>query len=99
MYLELLKAYAAMMDAHLEAIEKYWVCGDMANAAIKLHSLKGASRTIGAEWIRRFARKLGNAAENKDTQTVTMNLGELMYRCRALAAALSQLERADGEKK
>ena len=96
MYLELLRSYAKMMDTYLDDTKEYWLNGDIANLTVKLHSLKGASRTIGAERIRRFARKLEMAGNSGDIDTINAELEDLVFRCRALSAAI--LEAVDSEK-
>ena len=89
MYLELLKAYSDMMTSHLDKLTDYWLGGDIANTTVMLHSLKGASRTVGAEQIRRYARKLETAGNNGDADTLNRGMEDLMFRCRALGAQIS----------
>ena len=91
MYLELLRAYSDMMTGHLDKLTDYWLAGDIANTAVMLHSLKGASRTVGAEQIRRAARKLENAGMNGDADTLNNELEDLLFRCRALGAQIASV--------
>ncbi|MBO6301377.1 MAG: response regulator [Ruminiclostridium sp.] len=88
-YLENLKAYAEMMNGYIDDTADYWLGGDITNLGIKLHSLKGASRTVGAEWIRRSARELENACSEGDADTVNSGMEDLLLRCRALGASIN----------
>ncbi len=89
MYLELLRSYSDMMGKYIDEMSDYWLDADLPNTAIKLHSLKGASRTVGAVWIRRYAQKLETAAAEGDADTVNKEMEDFMFRCRTLGAALS----------
>ena len=91
MYMELLRAYSGMMNSHLDRLTDYWLGGDTANAAVILHSIKGASRTVGAEQIRRRARELENAAFSGDADTLNRGMEDFMFRCRALGARIASV--------
>jgi|GEM_PF-6864731 len=56
-----------------------------------LHSLKGASRTVGAGQIRRYAKKLEDAAKNGDTDTVNKEMDDLLFRCRGLGTQIANV--------
>ena len=91
MYLELLKTYSDMMYKHLDKMTDYWLGGDIADTAVMLHSLKGASRTVGAEQIRRYAGMLEAAGNDGDIDTLNREMEDLMFRCRALGAQISSV--------
>ena len=91
MYLELLKSYAGMMGKYLDDLADYWLCGNVANAVIMLHSLKGASRTVGAGQIQRYAKRLEDAGNAGDTDTLNAEMDNFLFRCRILGAAISSV--------
>ena len=97
LYLEMLKSYAGMMDGYLDKMVDYWLGGDVANALIKLHSLKGASRTVGAETIRRYAQRLEDAGNSGDLETLNSEMEDLLFRCRALGVQISSILNAHGD--
>ncbi len=88
-YLELLRAYSEMMNVHLDKMTHYWLCGDIENTTVMLHSLKGASRTIGAEQIRRYARRLENAGNKGNIDVINKEMDDLLFRCRMLGAQIA----------
>lgn len=84
LYLELLRTYTDMMGKYLDDMTNYWLCGDLANVTIMLHSLKGAARTVGAGQIRRYAQRLENAGKKGDIDTLNNEMDGLLFACRSL---------------
>lgn len=89
LYLEMLKAYAEMMNGYVDGIESYWLDADIKNLTIMVHSLKSASRAVGAEWIKRYAQRIENAGDAGDDDTINKEIEDLLFRCRSLGAAIT----------
>ncbi|MBQ9412617.1 MAG: response regulator [Oscillospiraceae bacterium] len=89
--LETMAVYAGSAPAAADEIEAFWRAGDVENATIKVHALKSASRTIGAEGLAALAERLEHAGRAGDAQTLFGGMEELLTRCRALGAQLAPL--------
>ena len=88
-YIELLRSYAGMMGNYLDKMRDYWLTGNLPNAMIKLQSLKSASRTVGAIWIKRYAQRLENAGNSGDTDLINKEFEDFLFRCKVLGARIS----------
>ena len=97
MYLEALRSYADMVDAHINEIEKFYSADDIANTTIKIHALKSTSRIIGAKDLGETAQELENAGSAGDKQKLADNIGDFLDRCRRLSEKLMPLRTSDDD--
>ena len=84
-YMELLTDYAKSASAKSSELSSYLEKDDMANYEILVHSLKSASKTIGADKVSEQAKALEAAARNKDIDFMRANHGEFIKAYRELA--------------
>lgn len=91
LYLELLRSYSEMMNGYLDKMTDYWLSGDIENTTVMLHSLKGASRTIGAEQIRRHARRLEAAGNSGNPDVINKEMDDLLFKCRILGSQIASV--------
>ncbi|MCR4657275.1 MAG: Hpt domain-containing protein [Lachnospiraceae bacterium] len=91
-YMMALEMYLDSAEKKSEEIEKYWAAGDIKNTTVKVHTLKSASRSIGALELGEFAARLEEAGNSGDTETLDRELGGLISRYRQLANDLKPLK-------
>ena len=98
MYIKALSSFSLMIEKHIEDTRKYWKAGDMANTAIKLHTLSSSASMIGAQWISRLASDLKEACRQNDRRAVGKQLEALLYRCKWLGQELLPLTEEEQER-
>ena len=88
-YLEILDNYYSESKEKQTELSSYFDNQDWANYTIKVHALKSASRTIGADGLSDCAAKLEQAGKNGDVKYIEENhpiLMGLYEECQALIA-------------
>ena len=88
-YLELLSDYAGCASEKCSELNSYLENGDLKNYEILVHSLKSASRTIGADALSDQAKELEAASKNNDMDYVKAHHEEFIKDFKELAARLS----------
>ena len=69
-YMELLSDYAKSASDKCHDLSSYLENGDLKNYEILVHSLKSASKTVGADDVSGQAKALEEASRNKDVDFV-----------------------------
>ncbi len=87
-YLEILRDYANDAEVKCSKLDAFLASRDWKNYNILVHSMKSASRTVGAFDLTEKARKLEEAAGKEDAGYVLANHEELVSRYRALSRRL-----------
>ena len=87
-YLEILRDYANDAEIKCAKLDAFLRAGDMKNYNILVHSVKSASRTVGAFDLTEKARMLEDAAGREDADYVRANHDELVNKYRSLAKQL-----------
>ena len=85
----------ATAEKKADEIEEYWAKKDIKNTTIKVHALKSASRSIGANELGEAAARLEKAGRDGDSEILDKELGELILRYRQLARDLEPLKMSD----
>ena len=87
-YLEILRDYAKEAETKCSKLDAFAKSKDWKNYNILVHSMKSASKTVGAFDLTEKARKLEEAAGNQDADYVLTNHEELVSEYRSLAKRL-----------
>ena len=87
-YLEILKDYATDAKEKTDNLERFLNDKDWKNYKILVHSIKSASKTVGADDISAQARKLEEAAAAEDASYILANHGKLVSDYRDLAGRI-----------
>ena len=87
-YLELLTDYARSADDKCSELSSYLEKGDLKNYEILVHSLKSASKTIGADELSDRAKALEEASRDQNTDFVNANHEAFVTGFRELAAKI-----------
>ena len=87
-YLEILRDYAKEAESKCSKLDAFVKSKDWKNYNILVHSMKSASKTVGAFDLTEKARKLEEAAGNQDVDYVLANHEELVSEYRGLAKRL-----------
>jgi len=87
-YLEILTDYANDAEEKCNALSKYMKAKDWKNYKILVHSIKSASKTVGASYISEEARKLEEASAREDEEYVVANHNALISDYRTLAGRI-----------
>ncbi len=87
-YLEILRDYAKEAESKCSKLDAFAKSKDWKNYNILVHSMKSASKTVGAADLTEKARKLEEAAGNQDADFVLANHEELVNEYRGLAKRL-----------
>lgn len=87
-YLEILRDYAKDAESKCSKLDAFVKSKDWKNYNILVHSMKSASKTVGAFDLTEKARKLEEAAGNQDADYVLANHEELVSEYRGLAKKL-----------
>ena len=93
-YLEALDMYRGSAEKKADEIKEYWAKKDIKNTTIKVHALKSASRSIGANELSEAAARLEKAGRDGDIEILDKELGDLILRYRQLARDLEPLSEA-----
>ncbi|HAF26465.1 MAG TPA: hybrid sensor histidine kinase/response regulator, partial [Lachnospiraceae bacterium] len=93
-YLEALDMYRGSAEKKADEIKEYWAKKDIKNTTIKVHALKSASRSIGANELSEAAARLEKAGRDGDIEILDKELGDLILRYRQLAMDLEPLSEA-----
>lgn len=84
-YMELLTDYAESAADKCHDLSAYLENGDIKNYEILVHSLKSASKTVGADGVSEQARALEEASRNKDMSFVNEHHGAFVESFTSLA--------------
>ena len=84
-YMELLTDYAESAADKCHDLSSYLENGDIKNYEILVHSLKSASKTVGADGVSEQARALEEASRNKDMSFVNEHHGAFVESFTSLA--------------
>ncbi len=84
-YMELLTDYAESAADKCHDLSAYLENGDLKNYEILVHSLKSASKTVGADGVSEQARALEEASRNKDMSFVNEHHGAFVESFTSLA--------------
>ncbi len=87
-YLELLTDYARSADDKCSELSSYLEKGDLKNYEILVHSLKSASKTVGADELSDRAKALEEASRDQNTDFVNANHESFVTGFRELAAKI-----------
>ena len=87
-YLELLTDYARSADDKCSELSSYLEMGDLKNYEILVHSLKSASKTVGADELSDRAKALEEASRDQNTDFVNANHESFVTGFRELAAKI-----------
>lgn len=87
-YLELLTDYARSADDKCSELSSYLEKGDLKNYEILVHSLKSASKTVGADELSDRAKALEEASRDQNTDFVKANHEAFVTGFRELAAKI-----------
>ena len=87
-YLELLTDYARSADDKCSELSSYLEMGDLKNYEILVHSLKSASKTVGADELSDRAKALEEASRDQNTDFVNANHEAFVTGFRELAAKI-----------
>ena len=87
-YLEILRDYANDAEIKCTKLDSFLRANDWKNYNILVHSVKSASRTVGADELTEKARMLEEAAGREDADYVRANHEELVSKYRELAKQL-----------
>ncbi len=87
-YLEILRDYANDAEIKCAKLDSFLRANDWKNYNILVHSVKSASRTVGADELTEKARMLEEAAGREDADFVRANHEELVSKYRELARQL-----------
>ena len=87
-YLELLTDYARSADDKCSELSSYLEKGDLKNYEILVHSLKSASKTVGADELSDRAKALEEASRDQNTDFVNANHEAFVTGFRELAAKI-----------
>ena len=88
-YLEILYDYANTAEDKCSSLQSYKDTGDWKDYEILVHSLKSASKTVGASDISEEARLLEEAAKNNDTAYITSHHDGFVAKIRELAGKVN----------
>ena len=70
LYMEVLTDYADSCDERLKELDGFYEAGNWHDFEVKIHALKSASGTIGAEALSNRAKALETAARNNNTEYI-----------------------------
>ena len=87
-YLEILHDYAADAKEKCANLDGYKEARDWKNYKILVHSIKSASKTVGANTLFEMAKKLEEASAAEDADYVMANHDELVQAYKGLAAKI-----------
>ena len=87
-YREVLCGFPANSEKLIETMKDALAAGDLKMYAVKVHSLKSTSRTIGASELSAAAAALEKAAEEGDAGYVNGNHGDLLKKYEKVISAL-----------
>ena len=90
LYRTILGEYLQSADAHREDLRKYYEAGDWKNYGIQVHTLKGTSRTIGAESLSVIAAELEKASNREDEEVIRRMHGIMMQEYLGFTAILAR---------
>ena len=88
-YLELLTDYLNCTSDKCAELTSYLENNDLKNYEVLVHSIKSASKTIGADDLSEQAKELEAAAKNNDMDFVKANHGSLVNSFKELAGKLA----------
>lgn len=88
-YLELLTDYLNCTSDKCDELTSYLDNNDLKNYEVLVHSIKSASKTIGADSLSEQAKELEAAAKNNDMDFVKAHHGPLVNSFKELAGKLS----------
>ena len=97
-YIDTLKTYIDNAKDNTEEIEKYWKARDIKNTSVKIHSLKSASRVIGAVDLGDFAARLEEAGEAGDIGALENEIQALLTDYRHLVKELEPIGEINKDK-
>ncbi len=95
-YREMLGSFPANSGNAVNILNEALGSGDMKMYAIKVHSLKSTSRTIGASELSAAAAELEKAANEGDTAFVNEKHGELVEKYRKVLSVISSAGLSSG---
>ena len=84
-YIELLRGFAAEQPEKARAIAEDCARGDLTDYRIRVHSLKGIARQIGADALSELALEQELAVKNGDAAAISAGCAPLLERYRAAA--------------
>lgn len=90
-YLEALSIFADSISQKSEKIESAFEKEDLETFTTLVHSLKSSARTIGANDVSEWARKLELAGKSMDLDSIRKDTPQLLAMYRALEAPLKGL--------
>ena len=91
-YLSVLTNFHSTVDEKADEIQDYFDKEDWENYTIKVHALKSSARIIGADVLSDKARRLEEAGDNKKTDIIKADTGELLGLFRSYADSLKEID-------
>ncbi|MBR5740993.1 MAG: Hpt domain-containing protein [Firmicutes bacterium] len=89
-YLELLRDFSGGFEERKEELDRFVLRGELGEYNIRIHSLKGSLRTIGAEKPAEEAFALEQASGQNDGSFVHANHAAFMTECTELAKQIAK---------
>ena len=77
-YCEMLKEFTSSSEDREAALSTYFESGDMSKYRVYVHSLKSASKTIGASVLSKKAEMMENAIKNTNAEYIESNHDDLI---------------------
>ena len=90
-YLSALEIYEKSIESKASVIEAQLAAEDWGAYTISVHSLKGTSRSVGADKISKLAEKLEHAGNDRDAETIRAETPTLLEMYRSLREPLGRL--------
>ncbi|MBQ8965546.1 HD domain-containing phosphohydrolase [Ruminococcus sp.] len=87
-YAEMLTEFTGSSDDRVRHLEECVACGNLEQYRVYIHSLKSASKTVGAMDISEKAAKLEEAAISGDGRTVVEGTPEVIAELRAIVGSI-----------
>lgn len=87
-YTEMLKDFTAGMEDRVNALERCFDDSDIDRYRVTVHSLKSASRTVGAVELSKAAETMEEAAKNYDADYISYNHDDLIIKMNTTVGAI-----------
>lgn len=87
-YAEMLTEFTGGSDDRIRHLEECVACGNMEQYKVYIHSLKSASKTVGAMSISDFAASLEEAVRGGDFKTVANRTPEIIAELRSIVGSI-----------
>ncbi len=96
-YLSVIRIFHETAKDKADEIRTNYENKDWENFTVKVHALKSSARVIGAKELSEEARRMEEAGENVDTDTIDKNIEGLLKQFKDLDNKLTVLDKDDSE--